>query len=59
MDIYFRIRFSVESFVCLKRYKNPVSDSVCFENNLCRVDLRDISFNIVDHFVYFLYVMQN
>ncbi len=49
MDIDFRVGFSVESFVCLEGDQDSVSDSVCFQYHLCRVDFRYVSFDVVDH----------
>ncbi len=49
MYIDFCFRFSVEPFVCLEGNKDSVSDSVAFENNLCRIDFCDISFDVIYH----------
>ncbi len=55
MDIDFGVGFSVESFVCLEGDKDSVSYSVSFENNLCRVDFRNASFDVVYHFYLFVF----
>ena len=50
MYVHLDFFFSVQAFVSLKGYQDPISDAICFKDDFGGVYLDNMSFYVIDHY---------